>query len=126
MKKVLVLLSLIYFISCVTEYCNKVEVIESADDCLTSQVEKETDNCCFLIVNDKGVNVNACTEVDKSYTLEQIEAALTKQYAEAGQTFVSLKCPDDQGTTPTPTPTPTPASGSYLRTGLLLLAAFLL
>ena len=124
MKKVLVLLSLIYFISCVTEYCNKVEVIESADDCLTSQVEKDTDNCCYIVVKVNGDDVNACYEFDKSYTLEQIEESLKKQYAEAGQTFVSVKCPDDQGTTPTPTPTP--ASGSYLRTGLLLLAAFLL
>ena len=120
MKKILVLLSLIYFISCSTEYCANVKEIKEENDCLKSIVEKETDNCCLIVVQDKGVNVNACAEFDKSYTLEQIEASLTKQYSEAGQTFVSLKCPSDQGTAPTP------ANGSYLRTGLLLLVTFLL
>ena len=128
MKKILVLLSLIYFISCATEYCAQLKEVKEANDCLTSSVEKETNNCCFVTVEASGKNVNACFETDKTYTLDQIRKALTEQYKKDGQTLVDLKCPSDQGEQPTPAPTPepTPTKSSYLKEGILLLTAFLL
>ncbi len=124
MKKVLVLLSLIYFISCVTEYCDEVKSIQSDDDCLSSEVRDGANNCCLIEI--KEGDKYGCGEYPKSLTVEQIFEQLKPQYEKEGQTLVSVKCPNDQGTNPTPSPSPSPSNGSYLRTGLLLLAAFLL
>ena len=126
MKKILVLLSLIYFISCVTEYCDEIENVQTADDCLTSNVKNETDNCCYIEVKVGDQNGYGCGEYHKSLTVDYIFNYLKSYFENQGKTLVSVKCPNDQGTNPTPSPSPSPSNGSYLRTGLLLLAAFLL
>ena len=50
MKSILVLLSLIYFISCSTETCNSVQDAQSANDCFSTPVADPNNYCCYIQV----------------------------------------------------------------------------
>jgi len=125
MKKILILLSLIYFISCGTEYCNTITQADNSEDCLTAEVQDANNNCCYLQIGytaedgTKGV-AKPCFEVSKQATLEKIKADLTKQYEAEYKTLEDVICPADQGQGGSTT------NGSYLKTGILLLVAFFL
>ena len=117
MKKILILLSFIYFVSCGTEYCNSIQQAENSENCLSAEVQDQNNNCCYLQIGlgTQGV-AKLCYEFTKAATLEKIKADLTAQYQAEGKTLEDVICPADQGY----------SKGSYLKTGILLLAAFLL
>ena len=96
MKNILVLLSLIYFISCSTEYCNILQDVESPNDCLYALPSDENNNCCFIQVGVDTVlghqSVKVCYEFNKKYSIDEIRTALDYQYKQADQILEDLKC----------------------------------
>lgn len=116
MKKILILLSFIYFVSCGTIYCNSIQQAEKSEDCLSATVQDQNNNCCYLQIAVGTQVAKVCYEFTKAATLEKIKADLTAQYQAEGKTLEDVICPADQGY----------SKGSYLKTGILLLAAFLL
>ena len=125
MKKILILLSLIYFISCGTEYCNSITQADKSEDCLTAEVQDANNNCCYLQIGQSTTEGSQtigklCYEFSKQATLDQLKEQLTKQYQGDNQILENIICPSDQGQGGSTT------NGSYLKTGILLLVAFFL
>ena len=116
MKRILVLLSLIYFISCSSTVCNEITNIKSADDCLSGDVSSAENNCCYLHITGPNHSQQNCYEYPKTYPLEEIYSQLNQKYQPQGYKLEVVTCPADQARN----------KGSYLKTGILLLAAFLL
>ena len=113
MKSILVLLSLIYFISCSTESCNGTKDPQSPDVCFSTPADDANNNCCFIQV---GIETQAghgsakvCDEFSKTLSIDEIRTSLINQYQKENQVLEDLRC-----------------KGSYLKAGLLLLTAFLL
>ena len=113
MKSILVLLSLIYFISCSTETCNSVQDAQSANDCFSTPVADTNNYCCYIQVKTNvptgAVTSRVCFEYNKSLSIDEIKTALINQYKQTNQELEDFRC-----------------KGSYLKAGLLLLTAFLL
>ena len=113
MKRILVLLSLIYFISCSTETCNDVKDPQNPNECFSTPVVDSNDYCCYIKVRQYiGTQYqygSICYEYNKGLSLDEVKNTLINYYTNKGQELEDFRC-----------------KGSYLKAGLLLLTAFLL
>ena len=96
MKKILILLSLIYLVSCKL-FCNTEENPKNYEDCFNRVLEDEENNCCYLKVFAPSLgNVSVCYEFRKSLDIEYLRKELTRQYYEDNSTLEELACPSNR------------------------------
>ena len=103
MKKIFLFLCLLYLTLC--ENCVEVQNPSKASDCIGKTPSSSSTTCCYAKYS-LFVSISHCLELPKGLDTDQIKAELKKAY---GETLEDFSC-----------------KGSYLKMGLLLLAAFLL
>ena len=109
MKKNLLALSLLYLPFCGTLSCLDNSTIPSkASDCLQRTPSTNNLICCYIKVSVFNLTSTACYEIAKRINSDEIK----KKIKEEGKGLVTI---EDFS-----------CSGSYLKIGILLLAAFLL
>ena len=101
MKKILILLALIYFASCSSE-CANVQNPDTADQCYNAGTGEENSSCCFL--RHPTENIKVCLEIPNDVNIEE---------------FIKDKYPAYKGYDVS-------CFASYLKRGLLLLASLFL
>ena len=122
MQKILLLLSLLYFASSVTLYCEDHKSLDELptekEDCFEREIKLSTDysQCCFVHLKVAGQDVNVCCPADKNGKKDNIKN-LIKDYASQsdlikGYEFKDYTCPKSN-------------SSSYIKVGLLLLTLLL-
>ena len=121
MQKILLLLSLLYFASSATLYCESHKLDElptDKDDCFDREIETPAKyaQCCFVHLKVAGQDVNVCCPADKNGKKDSIKN-LIKDYASQsdlikGYEFKDYTCPKSN-------------SSSYIKVGLLLLTLLL-
>ena len=119
MQKILLLLSLLYFASSATLYCESHKLDElptDKDDCFDREIETPAKyaQCCFVHLKVAGQDVNVCCPADKKAKKDDIKK-LVEDYASKieemkGYEFKDYTCPN---------------SSSYIKVGLLLLTLLL-
>ena len=119
MQKILLLLSLLYFASSATLYCESHKLDElptDKDDCFDRELENTANyaQCCFvhLKVGDKDLNVccPAAKKAKKDDIKKLVEDYASKIEEMKGYEFKDYTCPN---------------SSSYIKVGLLLLTLLL-
>ena len=119
MQKILLLLSLLYFASSATLYCESHKLDElptDKDDCFDRELENTANyaQCCFvhLKVGDKDLNVccPAAEKAKKDDIKKLVEDYASKIEEMKGYEFKDYTCPN---------------SSSYIKVGLLLLTLLL-
>ena len=100
MKKIFILLSLIYFISCKID-CNSGEYAESSDDCFNRSVQKEDENhCCYFKISKSSEILGMCLEYSKNVSLDDLKKLLTEAYANNEDAkFEDVLCPTNEDST---------------------------
>ena len=109
MKKILLALSLIYLAFCGTLSCGDETTTPSkASDCLERTPTTNDLACCYGKFTVMGFTTQGCFEMAKGLNADEIKKKI-QEHAQGLATIEDFSC-----------------SGSYLKIGLLLLAAFLL
>ena len=91
MKKILIIFSLIYFISCKT-LCDAQEELDNAEDCFNREAQ-DNYNCCYLTVKDSsGSAQTQCFEGPIGMDRSALKEALVAQI-QAGYTLSGFDCP---------------------------------
>ena len=111
MKKILLALSLLYLAFCGELACLSESEPSKVSDCLQRTPKKNDNMCCYAEFNLIVKKEKACIEAPKALNSDKIKKQLIQQnqVAYPGLTIEDFSC-----------------RGSYLKMGLLLLAAFLL
>ena len=95
MKNILVLLSLIYFISCSKETCDIFSDVQSEKDCFSASVSDKNNNCCYVKIRfnigEIEKSLQFCNKYTKSLSANYIKTELQKLYQE-GQIVEDVKC----------------------------------
>ncbi len=93
MKKTLILLSLIYFVSCKIS-CGEIDnPPENKEDCYNRALENENEDvCCYLKVKTPA-SVSVCTELKDSLNKEFIKKVIVSQFKEHNYTLEDFSCP---------------------------------
>ena len=92
MKKTLILLSLIYLVSC-EMLCMGVENPKNNKDCFNRRLENEKENvCCFLKTKMDTISESTCAEMPNGINQEFLKKMLD-QYSEVNYTIEELSCP---------------------------------
>ena len=118
MQKILLLLSLIYFASSATLYCeNYADLPDDKNDCFDREIQTGLPQCCFVHLKiDKEMDLNICCpgakKAKKDDIKKTIDAVASTIEQLNGHTYEvkDYKCPD---------------SGSYIKVGLILLTLLL-
>ena len=105
MKKIFLFLCLLYLTLC--ENCVEVQNPSKASDCIGKTPSSSSTTCCYAKYS-LFVSIRLCLELPKGLDSEQIKEEIIKAFGPA-ITVEDFSC-----------------KGSYLKMGLLLLAAFLL
>ena len=96
MKKILILLSLIYLVSCKLS-CDAGTLPNNYEDCYNRGLENEDNFCCYLKVSIPSFgNVSVCYEFQKSIDIEFTRKLLISQYSEYNQTLEEFSCPSNK------------------------------
>ena len=96
MNKILILLSLIYLISCKLACSSEEKDPENEQECYERAVDDEDNGvCCFIKV--KGLElldtVNKCAEFDNKINKDFIKQSLISQYSNNNYTLENFSCP---------------------------------
>lgn len=95
MKKILVLLSLIYFISCSTLCEDKETKIVEGKTCFNRDAEGENKHCCYVTgKHTSGQSLTQCFEGPIKMSLNDMKSQLKEQLATSGYTLTDLGCPE--------------------------------
>ena len=109
MKKILLVLSLLYLAFCETLSCkDESKAPSKASDCLQRTPSTNDLTCCYGKFTALGLTSQACFELEKGLNSDEIK----KKMQEEGGGLITI---EDFS-----------CRGSYLKMGLLLLATFLL
>ncbi len=96
MKNILILLSLIYFISCSKKTCNLITEAQSPKDCFSASVNDKNNHCCFIQVRDNKFlghqSAKVCYEYNKRIPIDEIRKALDSQYKLDNQVLEDFRC----------------------------------
>ena len=106
MKKIFLFFCLLYLTLC--ENCVEVQNPSKASDCVGKTPTSDSTTCCYAKYSMIMGSINLCLELPKGLDTDQIKAEFKKLYGQAIE-IDDFSC-----------------KGSYLKMGLLLLAAFLL
>ena len=106
MKKIFLSLCLLYLTLC-AEKCIDIQNPSKASDCVGKTPSSDSTTCCYVKYS-VILTFNNCIELPKGLNTEQIKEEIIKRYGNA-ITIEDFSC-----------------KGSYLKMGLILLAAFLL
>ena len=92
MNKILILLSLIYLISCKLA-CSSTETPKNKEDCYNRGLDnKDNDICCYIRESLSSiVNISSCLELDKKMNLEF--AKEMRIYSHPNITIEEFSCP---------------------------------
>ncbi len=117
MKKALLILSLIYFISCKT-LCSSDEEVKEAKDCFGREPDYESTSCCYvdgtITIDELTQSGGDCYSFKPGISKEELAKIMVEQIktfmpdSVVNVTINSYKC-----------------SGSFLKIGFLFLALFL-
>ena len=125
MKRVIIILSLIYFISC-SSLCGDMENFPTKrEECYQRESSMTENECCFLSANVSSegskITFSLCGEVPIGYNLEEFKKLMIQQLEEKGMQVNSLDiyCSSQDKN-------PDTSSSSYLKIGFLLILFFLL
>ena len=95
MKNILVLLSLIYFISFSKETCDIFLDVQSEKDCFSASVSDKNNNCCYVQIGFKigeiDQSLKFCNEYNKDFSANDIKTELQKYY-QKGEIVEVVKC----------------------------------
>jgi hypothetical protein len=95
MKKILVLLSLIYFISCSTLCEDKDTKVVEGKSCFSRSVEEESKHCCYVTgKHSSGQSLTQCFEGPIKMSLNDMKSQLKEQLAASDYTLTDLGCPE--------------------------------
>ena len=102
MKKTLILLSLIYFISCKISCEQRDNIPENKEDCYNRAVVNENGVVCCYIKVKTPVSVSACVEIQDSLNKEFMKKVLVSQYSGLNYTLEDFSCPTKEKKDDTP------------------------
>ena len=115
MKRVIIILSLIYYISCSSLCMNTETYPTNKQDCYQRETSTTQSKCCFLTTDvsmaGTKATVSICSEVPIGYDLEEYKKLMIQQLETQGMTVqrIDVDC-----------------AHSYLKIGFLLILFFLL
>ena len=95
MNKILILLSLIYLISCKLSCISSEKEPENSEDCYNRALDNEdNDVCCYVKINIplKG-NMSLCREFEIGINKEFIKQTLAATYSQFNSTLEDFSCP---------------------------------
>ena len=107
MKKIFLSLCLLYLTLC-AEKCTDIHNPSKASDCVGKTPSSDSTTCCYAKYSISIATTNLCMELPKGLNTEQIKEEIIKRIGSI-ITLEDFSC-----------------KGSYLKMGLILLAAFLL
>ena len=94
MKKTLILLSLIYFVSCEISCMGTDNLPENYEDCYNRGLENENEDvCCYLKVKTPAILLSTCVELPNSLNKDFAKKVLISQYKEQNFTLEDFSCP---------------------------------
>ena len=94
MNKILILLSLIYLISCKLECTSFEKQPENREECYNRALENEDDICCFLNYSSPFFgNYSKCEELDAKTNIEFVKQVLNATYSKNNVTIDVFSCP---------------------------------
>ena len=98
MNKIIILLSLIYFISCYIVCRNGLYLPEKKEDCFNRTLEDHNDDiCCFLRIYDSSIgNMTLCGEYEKRINIGFTRLQLASKYARLNYTLEEFSFPNTQ------------------------------
>ena len=128
MKKVIIILSLIYFISC-SSYCEDTtsNVPTKKEDCYERQTTVTKNECCFatgeFTLDGQKKSSMSCGEVPLGSDLEEVKKKAIQEAEAIGIKVDSFNiyCPSHEKKSDIPS-----SSSSYLKIGFLLILCFIL
>ena len=94
MNKILILLSLIYLVSCKLACSSSSVTPEKREDCYNRALENGDDICCFLSYSSPFLgNYSICQEFDTKTNIEFVKLGLIATYSQNNFTIEDFSCP---------------------------------
>ena len=125
MKKVIIILSLIYFISC-TSLCEDFEYVPTKkEDCYEKETTVTQNECCFLSIDytfgEQKQSSMSCDEIPLGFDLEEEKKKIIQNSEAMGVKVdsINIYCHSHEKK-------PDTSSSSYLKIGFLLILCFIL
>ncbi len=95
MKRILIIFSLIYFISCKT-LCTAEEALEDSKDCFTREAQDTSYNCCYMTTKDSSDSLHTqCFEGPKRMKHDVMKENIQGQLP-TGFTLTDFACPEEK------------------------------
>lgn len=95
MERILIIFSLIYFISCKT-LCNADDRLEDGKDCFTRETENTKHNCCYMTTKDSSDSLRTvCVLAPKKMKLDIMKETIESEIP-SDLTLIDLACPEEK------------------------------
>ena len=93
MKKTLILLSLIYFVSCEISCMGTDNIPENHEDCYNRGLENEKEDVCFYLKIKTPEVLSTCVELPNALNKELAKKMLISQYSQLNYSLEDFSCP---------------------------------